>query len=85
MGERESANVTPAAMVAQLIVLVRNLAQLEAVMEGGVRTVYCEFEDPKKYREAVAKFRSSKFHKPESTIWVAPPQDFQDFWARTGF
>ena len=36
-----------------LIVLVRNLTQLEAALKCGVTTVYCEFEDPKKYREAV--------------------------------
>ncbi len=36
-----------------LIVLVRTLPQLEAALKSGVTTVYCEFEDPKKYREAV--------------------------------
>jgi putative protease len=41
----------------ELIVLVRNLAQLETAMACGVRTIYCEFEDPKRYREAVARFR----------------------------
>ncbi|MEK7674468.1 MAG: U32 family peptidase [Verrucomicrobiota bacterium] len=42
---------------AELIVLVRSLPQLEAVLRCGVRTVYCEFEDPKKYRDAVQRFR----------------------------
>jgi putative protease len=41
-----------------LIVLVRNLPQLEAVLSCGAETVYCEFEDPKKYREAVTRFRA---------------------------
>ena len=36
-----------------LVVLVRNLPQLEAALKCGVTTIYCEFEDPKKYREAV--------------------------------
>src|SRR5205814_10253025 len=36
----------------ELIVLVRNLAQLEAALNCGIPTVYCEFEDPKKYRDA---------------------------------
>jgi putative protease len=40
-----------------LIVLVRSLPQLEAAMECDVRTIYCEFEDPKKYRDAVRLFR----------------------------
>jgi putative protease len=43
----------------QLIVLVRSLPQLEAALKCGVRTLYCEFEDPKKYREAVRTFHES--------------------------
>jgi putative protease len=44
---------------AQLIVLARTMPQLEAALGCDVRTVYCEFEDPKKYREAVTRFRQS--------------------------
>src|SRR5213593_3179794 len=44
---------------AQLVVLVRNLAQLEAALRRGVHTLYCEFEDPKKYREAVALVKTA--------------------------
>ena len=51
--------LTPAA-TPQLIVLVRNLAQLEAALQCGVTTVYCEFEDPKKYREAVTLFHTAR-------------------------
>jgi len=59
----------------QLIVLVRNLAQLEAALNCGIQTVYCEFEDPKKYREAVHFFRSQSSIIPApSSIWVAPPR-----------
>jgi putative protease len=39
-----------------------------------VTTLYCEFEDPKKYREAVARFRNSPFRAPHSEIFVAPPR-----------
>ena len=42
-----------------LIVLVRTLSQLEAALKCGVTTVYCEFEDPKKYREAVTLFHTA--------------------------
>ena len=61
-----------------LIVLVRNLAQLEAALESGLETFYCEFEDPKKYREAVALAR----RRPSATgtpleIFVAPPRIFK--------
>ena len=67
----------------QLIVLVRNLAQLEAALKCGVNTLYCEFEDPKKYREAVTTFHtargcsvpSSILNSPSAPgIFVAPPR-----------
>ncbi len=57
-----------------LVVLVRDFAQLEAAMQCGVVTLYCEFEDLKKYREAVARFRSSTLRAPHSEIFVAPPR-----------
>src|SRR5262249_38215408 len=44
----------------QLIVLVRNLPQLEAALKCGIETIYCEFEDPKKYREAVTTFHTAR-------------------------
>jgi putative protease len=75
---------------AQLIVLVRNLPQLEAALKCGVTTIYCEFEDPKKYRAAVDAVRA---HRPStlnplarrsgaetaqpSTVFVAPPRIFK--------
>jgi putative protease len=70
-----------------LIVLVRNLAQLEAALQCGITTVYCEFEDPKKYREAVTRFHTAQgcgvgtgTARPE--IFVAPPRIFKpgDDW-----
>ena len=74
----------------QLIALVRNLPQLEAALRCGVRTIYCEFEDPKKYREAVRQFRDCQLADqgcgetapPETgsqspAIFVAPPRIFK--------
>lgn len=58
----------------QLIVLVRNQAQLEAARTFDLAAVYCEFEDPKKYREAVAAFRAAK---GRGDIFVAPPRIFK--------
>ena len=68
----------------ELIVLVRSLEQLAAAWTAGVRTVYCEFEDPKRYRDAVRQFRefqageaaapASDRSAGESSIWVAPPR-----------
>jgi putative protease len=68
---------------AQLIVLVRSLPQLEAALKCGVQTVYCEFEDPKKYREAVTIFHTaygcsvSQSGGLQPSIWVAPPRIFK--------
>ena len=71
----------------QLIVLVRSLPQLEAALKSGAETVYCEFEDPKKYREAVTLFHAarggeSEIRNPQSAIFVAPPRIFKpgDDW-----
>ncbi len=60
-----------------LIVLVRNLPQLEAALRCGVETLYCEFEDPRKYRDAVNLFRNSEFRTPHSALFVAPPRIFK--------
>jgi putative protease len=62
---------------AHLIVLVRNLAQLEATLAAKVETIYCEFEDPKKYREAVVHFRNSAHRTSHSALFVAPPRIFK--------
>ena len=62
----------------KLIVLVRSLPQLAAAMDCGVGTVYCEFEDPKKYREAVSLFRSRPGRGEEKReIFVALPRIFK--------
>ncbi len=73
----------------ELIALVRNLPQLEAVLQCGVTTIYCEFEDPKKYREAVTRARdewrvasgvnspSPVTRHPSPAIFVAPPRIFK--------
>lgn len=92
--EIDLSRLTPAA-TPQLIVLVRNLAQLEAALQCGVTMVYCEFEDPKKYRQAVRLCREPRDERRESdaappstlvprlsTIFVAPPRIFKtgDDW-----
>jgi len=67
----------------ELIVLVRNLAQLEAALKCGARTIYCEFEDPKKYREAVTAFHTAygcvvgETGGERPSIFVAPPRIFK--------
>jgi putative protease len=80
---RENPGGTAEARAAELIVLVRNLAQLESALRCGVETVYCDFEDPKKYREAVMLFHTARSCSavapggPAPSIWVAPPRIFK--------
>lgn len=57
-----------------LIVLVRNLDQLEAAIATGVDTVYCEFEDPRAYKQAVAQVHRARGQNPTLELWVAPPR-----------
>jgi putative protease len=74
----DASNATPAAPQSELIVLVRNLAQLDVALECGVQTIYCEFEDTKKYREAVTTAHTSGgCATPARTIWATPPRIFK--------
>ncbi len=80
---QDSRALTSAAM--ELIVLVRNLAQLDSALQCGIQTIYCEFEDPKKYREAVTTFHTARgcsvyqqsTLNPQPGIFVAPPRIFK--------
>jgi U32 family peptidase len=81
--------LTSAATNLELIALIRTLPQLNAALKCGVTTVYCEFEDPKKYREAVTRARdewrvasgvnslSPVTRHSSPTIFVAPPRIFK--------
>ncbi|MGZ4973173.1 MAG: DUF3656 domain-containing U32 family peptidase, partial [Limisphaerales bacterium] len=71
---REANNGESSRKEAELIVLARNILQLEAAIGAHVKTIYCEFEDPKKYRDAVALFRKLTVGNPDATIFVAPPR-----------
>jgi putative protease len=57
----------------RLSVLCRDLGHLRAAMDCGVETVYCDFEDPRRYKEAVAFFRS-KIQNQKSKIHLATPR-----------
>jgi putative protease len=80
-------------VASRLIVLVRNLAQLETALQAGVETIYCDFENPKKYRDAVAAVRAggtgvspvrvethgqdARATTRSTEIFVAPPRIFK--------
>ncbi len=80
-----SAPTSTNATAPELIAVIRLLEQLDAAWSAGARTIYCEFENPKHYRDAVARFRELQLSKNEnreskienSTIWVAPPRVFK--------
>ena len=75
----------------ELIAVIRLPEQLDAAWSAGVRTLYCEFENPKFYRDAVVRFRelqaaagaagtkspSSAVAWSPGSIWVAPPRIFK--------
>lgn len=70
---------SPTATEPQLIVLVRTLPQLQAALAAGIQTLYCELEDPIRYRDAVqqvADFNASAGLKPdhEAVLFIAPPR-----------
>jgi putative protease len=56
-----------------LSVLCRDSGQLSAAIECGAQTVYCDFEDPRRYQEAVALFKSN-IQNPISKIFLATPR-----------
>ena len=56
-----------------LSVLCRDLGQLQAAIECGLETIYCDFEDPRRYKEAVADFKS-QITNPKSKILLATPR-----------
>ncbi|MEO6569215.1 MAG: U32 family peptidase [Opitutaceae bacterium] len=68
----------------ELIAVIRLPEQLEAAWRAGARTIYCEFENPKFYRDTVTRFRElqrAEINHQEgshpSTIWAAPPRIFK--------
>jgi putative protease len=75
----EHATEEKACSAPRLIVLVRNLAQLDTALQAGVETIYCDFENPKKYRDAVAAVRASGagVSPARTEIFVAPPRIFK--------
>ncbi len=62
----------------EIIAVIRSLDQLNPAWQTGIRTIYCEFENPKHYRESVTQFRELQGNDREgSSIWVAPPRIFK--------
>lgn len=63
----------------ELIVLVRSWEQLEAALEAGVQTLYCDFEDLELHPKAVSRIKSAHplSQGKHPSIYVAPPRIFK--------
>jgi putative protease len=55
----------------RLSVLVRTFEQLEAAVSEGVETIYCDFEDIRRYADVVAQVRASS---PSALVFLATPR-----------
>jgi len=83
--QSEAAGAPQVPGAAHLIVLVRSLPQLDAALRCAAQTVYCDFENPKKYRDAVARFRAwhgdaercGEARQEPAALFVAPPRIFK--------
>lgn len=56
-----------------LIPVVRELAQLDAVLESGAKTIYAEFENPRDYRVAAERVHCVS----GAEFWAQPPRVFK--------
>ena len=66
-------NPKPESREPSLSVLCRTMDQLNTAIENGVETIYCDFEDPRRYTDAVAHFRS-QISNLKSRIHLATPR-----------
>ncbi|MGF1452977.1 MAG: DUF3656 domain-containing protein [Opitutales bacterium] len=61
-----------------LIPYAREMPQLRAALNLGYREVYLELENPRAYREAVAKVRETEQRDGSAVqVWIAPPRIFK--------
>ncbi|MES2997291.1 MAG: U32 family peptidase [Verrucomicrobiota bacterium] len=57
----------------QLSILVRTMDQLSAAVSTGAEIIYCDFEDPRRYKDAVSFFKST-IRNPQAKILLATPR-----------
>jgi putative protease len=58
----------------QLSVLCRSLEQVSAALDNHVAIIYCDFEDPRRYPDAVKLVRSSALQTYQPAIHLATPR-----------
>ncbi|MGN0834749.1 MAG: U32 family peptidase [Candidatus Spyradosoma sp.] len=57
-----------------LIPVVRELAQLDAALASGAKTIYAEFENPRDYKTAAERVHAAA---PDAEFWAQPPRVFK--------
>ncbi|MEO1791034.1 MAG: DUF3656 domain-containing protein [Cyanobacteria bacterium J06629_19] len=67
-----AAESTPS--TAELIVLVRKLPQLQSALSANIRTIYCELENPVRYRDAVQVVNQAKTEGQLVELFISPPR-----------
>jgi U32 family peptidase len=76
-------SISESGKLAQLVVLVRDLAQLDVALESGIREIYLELEDMRSYRPAIQRARAIVAARSgpgqdaaglSPRFWVAPPR-----------
>ncbi len=70
-----SAGSDPAAGEPEIVPLVRTMPQLEASIESGAATVYCELDDLRQFARAVRQARAAADARGRPIeIWLVPPR-----------
>ena len=73
--QEQAGNTTTDVDGPQLIAMLRRTDQIDAALNSGVRSVYLEFENPKTYRDAVARCRAwEDRHGQKLEVFIAPPR-----------
>lgn len=62
---------SPSEQASKVSVLCRSLAQIEAALKADIPTLYCDFEDLRRYKDAVSLVRE---HGSQSKIYLATPR-----------
>ncbi|NJM73853.1 MAG: U32 family peptidase, partial [Scytonema sp. RU_4_4] len=65
---------TPSFPLTSSSIVQCELKQTNKLTRDGIETLYCEFEDPRAYREAVQMVRQASKGNTQHSIWVAPPR-----------
>ncbi|KAF0094450.1 MAG: peptidase U32 [Puniceicoccaceae bacterium 5H] len=66
------------AVTPELVLVVRDLDQLHAALPLAHRDIYAEFEDPKRFRDAMAAVREHRAQTGRDVqLWVMPPRMFK--------